>query len=171
MQPSVPLRPSVVQVDRVSNSAFAIFGTFTDSEPFHAGMGAEPLTLASLKRSTPRTWDQTAYPSISTGEALKFTDTSRTDRSVQSDWVHLYLGKRDGTHVLTYNQFTQLMKGLQGERLRQSFKYFDQDGDGFITPDQFKRIILVRVSLPFEEHHTDCSRAGSSWPQALRTRH
>lgn len=35
------------------------------------------------------------------------------------------------------------MKGLQGERLRQSFKYFDQDGDGFIKPDQFKRIVLV----------------------------
>lgn len=36
-----------------------------------------------------------------------------------------------------------MMKGLQGERLRQSFKYLDQDLDGFIRPDQFKRIILV----------------------------
>ena len=35
------------------------------------------------------------------------------------------------------------MKGLQGERLRQAFKYFDQDQDGLIKPDQFKRIILV----------------------------
>lgn len=39
------------------------------------------------------------------------------------------------------------MKGLQGERLRQGFKYFDQDGDGFITPDQFKKIILVLLHL------------------------
>jgi solute carrier family 25 (mitochondrial aspartate/glutamate transporter), member 12/13 len=38
------------------------------------------------------------------------------------------------------------MKGLQGERLRQSFKYFDADQDGFIRPEQFKRIILVRLS-------------------------
>ena len=37
------------------------------------------------------------------------------------------------------------MKGLQGERLRQSFKYLDADQDGFISPDQFKRIILVRL--------------------------
>jgi solute carrier family 25 (mitochondrial aspartate/glutamate transporter), member 12/13 len=58
------------------------------------------------------------------------------------DWVKLYLGKRDGAHVLGYNEFTQLMKGLQGERLRQAFKYLDKDQDGFIKPDEFKRIIL-----------------------------
>lgn len=44
----------------------------------------------------------------------------------------------------TDNEFTQLMKGLQGERLRQSFKYLDKDRDGFILPEEFKRIILVR---------------------------
>ncbi|KAL0951634.1 hypothetical protein HGRIS_008314 [Hohenbuehelia grisea] len=58
------------------------------------------------------------------------------------DWVKLYLGKKDGTHVLGYSEFTQLMKGLQGERLRQAFKYLDADQDGFIRPEQFKRIIL-----------------------------
>ncbi|KAJ3855273.1 mitochondrial carrier domain-containing protein [Lentinula lateritia] len=58
------------------------------------------------------------------------------------DWVKLYLGKKNGTHVLGYNEFTQLMKGLQGERLRQAFKYLDKDQDGFIRPDEFKRIIL-----------------------------
>ncbi|KAG8811680.1 mitochondrial aspartate-glutamate transporter agc1, partial [Serendipita sp. 401] len=58
------------------------------------------------------------------------------------DWVKLHLGKRDGTHVLGYNEFTQLMKGLQDERLRQGFKYLDSNQDGFITADQFKRIIL-----------------------------
>jgi Ca2+-binding EF-hand superfamily protein len=44
------------------------------------------------------------------------------------------------------NEFTQLMKGLQGERLRQAFKYLDKDEDGFIRPDQFKQIILVRLA-------------------------
>jgi Ca2+-binding EF-hand superfamily protein len=47
----------------------------------------------------------------------------------------------------TDNEFTQLMKGLQGERLRQAFKYLDKDEDGFIRPDQFKQIILVGVVL------------------------
>jgi solute carrier family 25 aspartate/glutamate transporter 12/13 len=58
------------------------------------------------------------------------------------DWVKLYLGKKNGTHVLGYNEFTQLMKGFQGERLRQAFKYLDADQDGFIKPEQFKQIIL-----------------------------
>ncbi|KAI0308272.1 mitochondrial inner membrane protein [Multifurca ochricompacta] len=58
------------------------------------------------------------------------------------DWIKLYLGKKNGTHVLGYNEFTQLMKGLQGERLRQAFHYFDDNQDGFIRSDQFKRIIL-----------------------------
>ncbi|KAJ7109932.1 mitochondrial carrier domain-containing protein [Mycena epipterygia] len=58
------------------------------------------------------------------------------------DWVKLYLGKKNGSHVLGYNEFTQLMKGLQGERLRQAFKYLDADQDGFIRPEQFKQIIL-----------------------------
>ncbi|KAI0319425.1 mitochondrial inner membrane protein [Amylostereum chailletii] len=58
------------------------------------------------------------------------------------DWVKLYLGKKNGTHVLGYNEFTQLMKGLQGERLRQAYKYLDKDQDGFIRAEEFKRIIL-----------------------------
>ena len=43
-------------------------------------------------------------------------------------------------------EFTQMMKGLQGERLRQAFKFLDHDQDGFILPDQFKRIIMVRTA-------------------------
>lgn len=35
------------------------------------------------------------------------------------------------------------MKGLQGERLRQAFKYLDKDQDGYIRAEQFKKIILV----------------------------
>lgn len=37
------------------------------------------------------------------------------------------------------------MKGLQGERLRQAFRYFDTDRSGYISPEQFKRIIIVRL--------------------------
>ncbi|KAF8274027.1 mitochondrial inner membrane protein [Lactarius quietus] len=59
------------------------------------------------------------------------------------DWFALaLLGKKNGAHVLGYQEFTQLMKGLQGERLRQAFHYFDENQDGFIRPDQFKRIML-----------------------------
>lgn len=58
------------------------------------------------------------------------------------DWIKLYLGKRGGSHVLGYSEFTQLIKGFQGERLRQSFHYFDKDTDGYINPDEFQRIIV-----------------------------
>ncbi|KAH7886041.1 mitochondrial carrier, partial [Phlebopus sp. FC_14] len=68
--------------------------------------------------------------------------TSAIPFDFDCDWVKLYLGKKNGTHVLGYNEFTQLMKGLQGERLRQAFRYLDKDQDGFIRPDQFKQIIL-----------------------------
>ncbi|KAL7424767.1 mitochondrial aspartate-glutamate transporter agc1 [Cryptotrichosporon argae] len=57
-------------------------------------------------------------------------------------WMKLYLGKRGGAHVLGYHEFTQLIKGYQGERLRQAFHYFDKDGDGYIKPDEFQRIIV-----------------------------
>lgn len=59
-----------------------------------------------------------------------------------------------------------MMKGLQGERLRQAFKHLDQDQDGFIRPDQFKRIVMVWHALFWL-----CQRAerspGNCGPQAL----
>ena len=44
------------------------------------------------------------------------------------------------------HEFTQLIKGYQGERLRQAFHHFDADGDGYIKPDEFQRIIVVCAS-------------------------
>lgn len=66
-----------------------------------------------------------------------------------SPWVHLYLGRKDGVHVLDYPQFAQFMKGLPGERLRQSFHYFDKEKTGYIRPDEFANIIkeLARHKL------------------------
>ncbi|KAI0094463.1 mitochondrial carrier [Irpex rosettiformis] len=83
------------------------------------------------------------FKSAITSESIPF--------DFDGDWVKLYLGKKDGTHVLGYNEFTQLMKGLQGERLRQAFKYLDSDEDGFIRPDQFKRIVLETAGHKLSE--------------------
>ncbi|KAM3581618.1 mitochondrial aspartate-glutamate transporter agc1 [Umbelopsis sp. WA50703] len=58
------------------------------------------------------------------------------------DWLKLYIGNKEGHHELTYEEFTQLLKGLQGERLRQEFKHYDKKQTGYIHPDQFKQIIL-----------------------------
>ncbi|KAG1524521.1 hypothetical protein G6F52_004122 [Rhizopus delemar] len=58
------------------------------------------------------------------------------------DWLKLYIGSKEGHHELSYHEFTQLIKGLQGERLRQEFKHYDKDQTGFILPEDFKKIIL-----------------------------
>ncbi|GAA5844177.1 hypothetical protein JCM5353_005892 [Sporobolomyces roseus] len=59
-----------------------------------------------------------------------------------SPWVTLYLGKGKAGHYLGFNEFTQLMKGLQGERLRQAFHHFDKNQDGYIDPEDFQKIIV-----------------------------
>ncbi|KAL1928418.1 hypothetical protein VTP01DRAFT_2774 [Rhizomucor pusillus] len=58
------------------------------------------------------------------------------------DWLKLYIGKKEGHHELSYEEFSQLLRGLQGERLRQEFKHYDKDQTGYIRPEDFKRIIL-----------------------------
>ncbi|TIA91112.1 hypothetical protein E3P99_01283 [Wallemia hederae] len=79
----------------------------------------------------------------------------------ECDWLRLYLGKtsESNEHVLAYHEFTQMMKGLQGERIRQAFHYFEvgaimlsrmhltiQDNDGWIRPEDFQKIILEVAS-------------------------
>ena len=51
------------------------------------------------------------------------------------------------------SEFTQLIKGYQGERLRQAFRFFDKDDDGYINPDEFQRIIVV----------SGCSLSSDHW--------
>ncbi|PLB46010.1 mitochondrial carrier protein [Aspergillus steynii IBT 23096] len=59
-----------------------------------------------------------------------------------SEWASLYTGRTKSRHDMSYPQFAQMLRGLQGERIRQAFHVFDQDGDGYIEPEDFQRIIL-----------------------------
>lgn len=63
---------------------------------------------------------------------------------------------------MTYPQFAQMLRGLQGERIRQAFHLFDKDGDGYIEPDDFQRIILETAKHKLSDHllenlHTLCN--------------
>ncbi|PNS21443.1 hypothetical protein CAC42_1222 [Sphaceloma murrayae] len=58
-----------------------------------------------------------------------------------SEWASLYVGGKKKRHSMTYHQFSQMLRGLQGERIRQAFQYLDKDKDGYIDPDDFSRII------------------------------
>jgi solute carrier family 25 aspartate/glutamate transporter 12/13 len=83
------------------------------------------------------------------------------------EWATLYSGGRKRRHDLTYPQFSQMLRGLQGERIRQAFHFFDKDGDGYIEPEDFQRIILQTAKHKLSDHllenlHTLCNISAGS---------
>lgn len=78
------------------------------------------------------------------------------------EWAKLYIGSKKKRHNLSYPQFSQMLRGLQGERIRQAFQLFDKDGDGYIDPEQFERIIRETSKHKLSDHllenlHTLCN--------------
>lgn len=71
------------------------------------------------------------------------------------EWAKLYIGSKKKRHDMDYYQFSQMLRGLQGERIRQAFLSFDKDGDGFIDPDDFERIILETSKHKLSDHVLD----------------
>ncbi|KAG8627018.1 hypothetical protein KVT40_004501 [Elsinoe batatas] len=69
-----------------------------------------------------------------------------------SEWASLYIGGKKKRHSLTYHQFSQMLRGLQGERIRQAFQYLDKDKDGYIDPDDFSRIIRECAAHKLSDH-------------------
>lgn len=69
-----------------------------------------------------------------------------------SEWASLYIGRKNKRHTMTYPQFSQMLRGLQGERVRQAFLHFDKNGDGYIEPEQFQRIILETARHKLSDH-------------------
>ncbi|KAJ7786601.1 mitochondrial carrier domain-containing protein [Mycena metata] len=92
--------------------------------------------VADTSRRGLVSWEDFTRPDADYWMAFQYFDVDH------SGFIDYNEFKTNGSHVLGYNEFTQLMKGLQGERLRQAFKYLDKDTDGFILPEQFKQIIL-----------------------------
>lgn len=45
-----------------------------------------------------------------------------------------------------------MLRGLQGERIRQAFLHFDKNGDGYIEPEDFSRIIEETASHKLSDH-------------------
>ncbi|KAI9656560.1 MAG: mitochondrial aspartate-glutamate transporter agc1 [Bathelium mastoideum] len=69
-----------------------------------------------------------------------------------SEWATLYVGGKKHRHDMTYPQFSQMLRGLQGERIRQAFQYFDKNGDGYIEPGDFQRIIVETARHKLSDH-------------------
>ena len=69
-----------------------------------------------------------------------------------SDWAKLYVGSKRHRHSMTYPQFAQMLRGLQGERIRQAFLQLDRNADGYIDPEDFQRIIQETASHKLSDH-------------------
>ena len=83
------------------------------------------------------------------------------------EWAKLYIGGKAKRHNLDYQQFSQMLRGLQGERVRQAFQRFDTNSDGYIEPDEFARIIKETARHKLSDHllenlHTLCNIAQGS---------
>ncbi|OTA92266.1 hypothetical protein M434DRAFT_21946 [Hypoxylon sp. CO27-5] len=68
------------------------------------------------------------------------------------EWAKLYIGDKSKRHNLSYPEFSQMLRGLQGERIRQAFQLFDKDRDGYIEPEEFARIILETAKHKLSDH-------------------
>ncbi|XXH00205.1 hypothetical protein Hte_006547 [Hypoxylon texense] len=71
------------------------------------------------------------------------------------EWAKLYIGDKSKRHPLTYSEFSQMLRGLQGERIRQAFQLFDKDRDGYIEPEDFARIIRETAKHKLSDHLLD----------------
>lgn len=71
------------------------------------------------------------------------------------EWAKLYIGDKSKRHTLSYSEFSQMLRGLQGERIRQAFQLLDKDRDGYIEPEDFARIILETAKHKLSDHLLD----------------
>lgn len=72
-----------------------------------------------------------------------------------SEWANLYIGGAKNRHAMTYPQFAQMMRGLVGERIRQAFKAYDADNDGYISAADFEKIIRSSSGHKLSDHILD----------------
>ncbi|KKK13301.1 hypothetical protein AOCH_007718, partial [Aspergillus ochraceoroseus] len=93
-----------------------------------------------------RLFDTDRTGTVKWDDFQKIYTMSKTPDSIpfdwNSEWASLYTGRTKTRHDMSYPQFAQMLRGLQGERIRQAFHVFDKDGDGYIEPEDFQRIIL-----------------------------
>lgn len=113
-----------------------------------------------------RLFDVERTGSVKYDDFRKLYEVNKGAESIPFDWdcewASLYIGGKRRRHDLTYPQFSQMLRGLQGERVRQAFHLFDKDGDGYIEPEEFQRIILETAKHKLSDHllenlHTLCN--------------
>ncbi|PRT54581.1 Calcium-binding mitochondrial carrier protein Aralar1 [Wickerhamiella sorbophila] len=92
-----------------------------------------------------RVFDTEGAGYVNFKEFVNIYNANRSSNSLPFDWnskwAALYLGESGQRHNMSYQQFSQMVSGLVGERIRQAFQHFDKKKTGFITPDEFEEIM------------------------------
>lgn len=118
-----------------------------------------------------RLFDENGHGVVKFDDFFRLYSQNKSDDSLpfdwNSEWASLYIGGRKKRHDMTYPQFSQMLRGLQGERVRQAFQMFDSNGDGYIEPEQFQRIIKETAQHKLSDHildnlHTLCNISSGS---------
>ncbi|KAL9006505.1 MAG: hypothetical protein Q9188_000742 [Gyalolechia gomerana] len=113
-----------------------------------------------------RLFDEKGTGTIKYEDFQRLYNQNKGDDTIPFDWncewASLYIGGTKHRHDMTYPQFSQMLRGLQGERIRQAFHIFDKDKDGYIEPEDFQRIILETARHKLSDHlldnlHTLCN--------------
>lgn len=103
-----------------------------------------------------RLFDPEGNGSINFNEFQKLYNEYRGEATLPFDWnsgwAQLYIGSKKNRHEMTYPQFAQMMRGIQGERIRQAFKLFDKNQDGYIEPEDFQKIIAETSGHKLSDH-------------------
>jgi solute carrier family 25 aspartate/glutamate transporter 12/13 len=81
------------------------------------------------------------YAGVLTVNQFKAFWSSRTKNKFGIDTVNLYLGTENNKPV-AYEEFAQLLKGLQNERVVIEFKARDKDKTGHISQQSFQEMVL-----------------------------
>ena len=103
-----------------------------------------------------RLFDENGTGTIRYDDFIKLYNQNKGAESIPFDWncewASLYVGSKRHRHDITYPQFSQMLRALQGERIRQAFHIFDKDKDGYIEPEDFQRIILETAKHKLSDH-------------------
>ncbi|MBW0505855.1 hypothetical protein O181_045570 [Austropuccinia psidii MF-1] len=145
--------PSQENLHKIDKSQYSILFKIADTKKLNKVTWDEFVVFQTLLKKPDaefevafKYFDQDSNGEVTFEEFKRvFSDNLKSTSlpfTFDAPWVKLFLGKRGGQHVLGYHEFTQLMKGLPGERVRQAFSHFDKNEAGYITPDQLKQIIL-----------------------------
>eukprot|EP01102_Stenamoeba_stenopodia_P017131 TRINITY_DN609_c0_g4_i1.p1 TRINITY_DN609_c0_g4~~TRINITY_DN609_c0_g4_i1.p1 ORF type:complete len:727 (-),score=223.16 TRINITY_DN609_c0_g4_i1:188-2368(-) len=82
-------------------------------------------------------------------KVMQAVDESEIHFDLDSEFVRLFWGAGD-KKPMSFPAFSQMLKSLQAERLKQMFKFYDKDQTGYIKQEEFKNILesMTRHNIP-----------------------